>query len=224
VAEVAWEISIPPNLEGLVTLGGWGLGLKRRPGTCASFGGAPPPAAGGAVILVSSALSQNMPTFRHSVWGYAVVALVSWQGMPRLRGLGVDISRLNTIVAFWRNFFCIYKDLYPLVLTRVLPASIKYTPLQAVVASHQFFGSIINVYLGVTTVITNRSERARIASWQEAASKLSDQVPIDARVAIEGELAREVKGCHAAEYAAACRFAIGLGFFYLASFGMKLVS
>jgi len=68
--------------------------------------------AAGALAAVGNALSMlgvpafhRMPTFRRSVVGYALVAVAATQAMPRVDKL-VDLKRLNTLIAFFRNFFC----------------------------------------------------------------------------------------------------------------------
>ena len=100
-----------------------------------------------------------------------LVLLAAAQAVPWLaHTFTLDLPRLNTIVAFWRNLFCVWKDLYPGFLTRFLPMAFVYTPLQGIVAVHQYLGGcVLNLHLGVRTILAQRAERRRLSSWQEVA-------------------------------------------------------
>jgi hypothetical protein len=214
--------------------------------------------AAGALAAVGNALSMlgvpafhRMPTFRRSVVGYALVAVAATQAMPRVDKL-VDLKRLNTLIAFFRNFFCMWKDLYPAFLTRFWPRFIPYTPLTCIVAVHQYIGGcLFNVYLGGKWFLEQREEKTRLTSWQELARKLSRQgfadlvkdsgdeekklgskasarkaakgiAAVEGRRIVEDEIDYELSSVGAGELQAGCRWFIGMGFFYLASMGVKV--
>ena len=119
---------------------------------------------GNVLHLLGVPAFHRMPTFRRSAGGYAVIVLIA-AGMPRLASAGVDLRWLNTLIAFFRNFFCIWKDLYPLFLTRFWPALFRLTPLTWLVSAHQYLGgSMLNIYLGFTGWSHARDEKARLAS------------------------------------------------------------
>ena len=194
---------------------------------------------------------HRMPTFRRSVVGYALVALAATQAMPRLDRM-VDLKRLNTLVAFSRNFFCMWKDTYPAFLTRFWPRFIPHTPLSCIVSAHQYIGGcLFNVYLGAKWFLEQREEKTRLASWQALARKLSrtgfadlvkdstdeakrigtkatirkaskDIAAVEGRRIVEDEIEHELSAVGAGELQAGCRWAIGMGFFYLGSIGVKV--
>jgi hypothetical protein len=222
--------------------------------------------AGELLLMLGVPPLHRNPTFRRSLGGGVLVLLAAAQAVPWLaHTFTLDLPRLNTIVAFWRNLFCVWKDLYPGFLTRFLPMAFVYTPLQGIVAVHQYLGGcVLNLHLGVRTVLAQRAERRRLSSWQEVAREsardsfsalLKDSsasaaaaagsggsgdgkglhvsssvrktarsvLAVEGRRIVEEELAAELDACTALTVSAGCRAAIGAGFFYLASFGMKLV-
>ncbi len=208
-------------------------------------------AAGNVLSMMGVPPLHRMPTFRRSIVGYALVALAATQAMPRLDRM-VDLKRLNTLVAFFRNFFCMWKDTYPAFLTRFWPRFIPYTPLTCVVAVHQYIGGcLFNVYLGAKWFFEQRDEKTRLSSWQALARKLSrsgfadlvkgsadetkrigtkatvrkaskDIAAVEGRRIVEDEIDYELSAVGAGELQAGCRWVIGMGFFYLASMGVKV--
>lgn len=114
-------------------------------------------------------------TLRRGALGYGLVTLAATLGMPYLNR-AVDLGRLNTLVSFFRNGFCIWKDLYPAFLTRFWPRfmPVHLTPLTCIVAVHQFVGGcLFNVYLGAKWFTEQREEKTRLSSWQELARRTS---------------------------------------------------
>ena len=189
---------------------------------------------------------HRMQTARVTAAGILAAALISSKVVDEL-SRRCDISRLNTAIAFWRNFFCVWKDLYPLFLTRLHPALVRFTPLAGVVCAHQFLGgTCINLYVGISTILVQHTERKRLASWQalsRAASrqsfsallKTSDSkrtgavesaangiMSVEGRRILEDELERDIKTCGAAIFTGGCRVGIATGFMYLATFGAQL--
>ena len=206
---------------------------------------------GNVLHLLGVPAFHRMPTFRRSAGGYAVIVLIA-AGMPRLASAGVDLRWLNTLIAFFRNFFCIWKDLYPLFLTRIWPALFRLTPLTWLVSAHQYLGgSMLNIYLGFTGWSHARDEKARLASWQTLARKTSRDgfqsvikdsaeqgeklgakgsarqaakgiASVEGRRIVEDEIDRALNAEGVSELQSGCRFFIGAGFIYLSFYGLKL--